>query len=275
MVSPSPVLDGPGWPRPLVDSFGRQVLDLRISVTDRCNFRCQYCMPQEEMHWLPRSEILTFEEIHRVARLFVERFAITTIRVTGGEPTVRAQLPALVARLAQLPVELSMTTNGATLSRLAAPLKQAGLHRVTVSCDSLRPERFAAITGRDTLAQVLMGIDAALEAGLRPVKLNAVLMRGINDDEVVDLARFGRERGVVVRFIEFMPLDGAGEWSAGRVVPAAEIVEQISAAFPLEAVARRAATSPPSATATWTAPARLAWSPASPGPSAVTATGCA
>src|SRR5579863_284694 len=118
MVSPNPVLDGLGWPRPLVDSFGRQVLDLRISVTDRCNFRCQYCMPQEEMHWLPRSEILTFEEIERVARLFVERFAITTIRVTGGEPTVRAQLPALVARLAQLPVELSMTTNGATLSRL-------------------------------------------------------------------------------------------------------------------------------------------------------------
>ena len=127
-----------------------------------------------------------------------------------------------------------MTTNGATLDRLAVPLKQAGLHRVTVSCDSLRPERFAAITGRDMLAEVLNGLDAAVAAGLNPVKVNTVLVRGLNDDEVLDLACFGRERGVEVRFIEFMPLDGAGEWSAHRVVPASEIVERINAVYPLE-----------------------------------------
>ena len=168
----------------LTDGFGRQVHDLRISVTDRCNFRCTYCMPHEDMRWLPRSEILTFEEIERVARVFVERFGISTVRLTGGEPTVRAHLPELVARLARLPVELSMTTNGATLDHLAVPLKEAGLHRVTVSCDSLRADRFAAITGRDMLAQVLAGMDAAVRAGLSPVKVNAVLVRGVNDDEV-------------------------------------------------------------------------------------------
>src|SRR5208282_144553 len=210
--------------------------DLRISVTDRCNFRCAYCMPKEDMRWLPRAEILTFEEIERVTKVFVERFGITSVRVTGGEPTVRAQLPSLVARLARFPVELSMTTNGATLGRLAWPLKLAGLHRVTISCDSLRPECFASITGRDMLAQVLEGVDAALDAGLRPVKVNTVLVRGVNDGEVVDLARFGRERGVEVRFIEFMPLDGAGEWSTDRVVPAKEILERIGEVYPLEPI---------------------------------------
>jgi GTP 3',8-cyclase len=190
-------------------------------------------MPQEDMQWLPRSEILTFEEIERVARVFVERFGITSVRVTGGEPTVRAHLPELVARLARLPVELSMTTNGATLDRLAFPLKEAGLHRVTVSCDSLRPDRFAAITGRDMLPQVLAGLEAALRAGLSPVKVNSVLVRDVNDDEVLDLAAFGRARGVEVRFIEFMPLDGDGQWSLGRVVPAAEIIETIDTVYPV------------------------------------------
>jgi GTP 3',8-cyclase len=221
----------------LKDSLGRQVHDLRISVTDRCNFRCTYCMPHEEMHWLPRTEVLTFGEIERVARVFVERFGVTSVRVTGGEPTVRAHLPELVAQLAHLPVELSMTTNGATLDHLAAPLKKAGLDRVTISCDSLRPERFAGITGRDMLPQVLAGLAAAVHAGLAPVKLNAVLVRGVNDDEVVDLARFGRERGVEVRFIEFMPLDGDGQWSLDRVVPANEILERLDAVFPLAPVA--------------------------------------
>ncbi len=221
----------------LTDSFGRQVHDLRISVTDRCNFRCTYCMPHEDMRWLPRSRILTYEEIERIAKVFVERFGISTVRITGGEPTVRAHLETLVGLLARLPVELSMTTNGATLDRLALPLKRAGLHRVTISCDSLRPERFAAITGRDMLPQVLEGLGAALAAGLAPVKVNTVLVRGVNDDEVVDLARFGRERGVEVRFIEFMPLDGAGEWSAESVVPASEIVDRISAVYPLRPVA--------------------------------------
>ena len=221
----------------LKDSFGRQVHDLRISVTDRCNFRCTYCMPHEDMRWLPRSEILTFEEIERVARVFVERFGLASVRVTGGEPTARAHLPELVAQLARLPVELSMTTNGATLDRLAVPLKKAGLDRVTISCDSLRPERFAGITGRDMLPQVLAGLDAAVSAGLAPVKVNTVLVRGVNDDEVVDLARFGRERGVEVRFIEFMPLDGDGQWSLDRVVPANEVVERLDAVFPLAPVA--------------------------------------
>jgi cyclic pyranopterin phosphate synthase len=190
-------------------------------------------MPHEDMHWLPRSEILTFEEIERVTRVFVERFGISSVRVTGGEPTVRAHLPELVARLARFPVELSMTTNGATLDRLALPLKEAGLHRVTVSCDSLRPDRFAAITARDMLPQVLAGLDAAVAAGLSPVKVNAVLVRGVNDDEIVDLATFGRERGVEVRFIEFMPLDGDGQWSLERVVPAGEILERVDAVYPL------------------------------------------
>jgi GTP 3',8-cyclase len=224
----------------LTDSFGRRVHDLRISVTDRCNFRCTYCMPHEDMRWLPRSEILTYEEIERVARVFVQRFGISSVRITGGEPTVRAHLATLVSLLARLPVELSMTTNGATLDRLALPLKRAGLHRVTISCDSLRPERFAAITGRDMLPQVLAGLEAALAAGLSPVKVNTVLVRGVNDDEIVDLARFGRDTGVEVRFIEFMPLDGAGEWSAERVVPASEILERISVVYPLAPVAREA-----------------------------------
>jgi GTP 3',8-cyclase len=197
-------------------------------------------MPHEDMRWLPRSEILTYEEIERVARVFVQRFGISSVRITGGEPTVRAHLATLVSLLARLPVELSMTTNGATLDRLALPLKRAGLHRVTISCDSLRPERFAAITGRDMLPQVLAGLEAALAAGLSPVKVNTVLVRGVNDDEIVDLARFGRDTGVEVRFIEFMPLDGAGEWSAERVVPASEILERISVVYPLAPVAREA-----------------------------------
>lgn len=219
--------------RPLVDSFGRKVVDLRISVTDRCNFRCRYCMP-DDITWTARSEILSFEEIERVASVLVGCFGIESVRLTGGEPTVRADLPALVERLARLPVELSMTTNGSALGRLARPLKRAGLQRVTVSLDSLRRDRFAQITGRDMLAQVLCGIEAALEAGLHPVKVNAVLMRGLNDDEIVDLAAFGRDLGVELRFIEFMPLDGAGEWSSERVVPAAEVLARVGSVYPFE-----------------------------------------
>ncbi len=226
-------------PRALVDSFGRQVVDLRVSVTDRCNFRCRYCMPAEDMRWLPREEILTFEEVERVVSIFVHHFGLQSVRLTGGEPTARAHLPELVRRLAALPVELSMTTNGASLARLARPLAQAGLHRVTVSLDSLQPERFAAMTGRDVLGQVLQGIEAALEAGLHPVKVNTVTMRGFNDDEVVDLARWGRELGVEVRFIEFMPLDGAGEWSAERVVPAEEVLSRLQEVFALEPMGAR------------------------------------
>jgi cyclic pyranopterin phosphate synthase len=228
----------------LVDPFGRTVRDLRISVTDRCNFRCEYCMPEEGMKWLPRSEVLTFEEIERIARVGVERFGFDGIRLTGGEPTLRAHLPVLVDKLARLrvggeggpPVELAMTTNGATLRSMAGDLRQAGLGRINISCDSLRPERFLALTHRDALDQVLDGVDAALEAGFRPVKINCVLMRGINDDEIVDLATFGRERGITMRFIEFMPLDASDAWGRDKVVPAAEVVERLDAVYPLSPV---------------------------------------
>lgn len=222
----------------LVDGFGRVHRDLRISVTDRCSFRCLYCMPEEGMPWLPREEVLTFEEIERVARVLVERFGFDSMRLTGGEPTVRAHLPVLVRKLAALGVDLAMTTNGATLALLANDLVEAGLQRINVSLDSLRRDRFVELTRRDALGSVLDGIDAAVTAGLDPVKVNVVLMRGINDDEVVDFAAFGRERGVQVRFIEFMPLDADGEWSRERVVGRDEIVGAIDAVFPLEAVGR-------------------------------------
>jgi cyclic pyranopterin phosphate synthase len=196
-------------------------------------------MPEEDMVWLPRSELLTFEEVQRVAQVFVSFFGISSVRLTGGEPTARAHLPELVRLLRRLPVELSMTTNGSTLCHLARPLKEAGLDRVTVSLDSLRRERFFELTGRDMLGNVLAGIDAALEAGLHPLKLNAVLLRGFNDDEVVPLARFARERRATLRFIEFMPLDGAGQWSAERVVPAAEVLATLDRAFGLVPVTAR------------------------------------
>ena len=221
---------------PLVDPHGRTVRDLRISVTDRCNLRCRYCMPAEGMKWLDRADLLTYEEIERVARLCVERFGFDGIRITGGEPTVRAHLPVLVEKLAALGTDLSLTTNGATLRLLADDLRAAGLRRINISLDSLRPETFLAISRRDALDQVLDGIDAALEAGLSPVKVNCVLVRGVNDHEIVDFATFGRERGVTIRFIEFMPLDADDGWTPGTVVPAAEVVAAIDAVYPLEPV---------------------------------------
>ena len=229
---------------PLVDSFGRVHRDLRISVTDRCNFRCTYCMPAEGMQWLPRSEILTFEEIERITRLCVERFGLDSVRLTGGEPTVRAHLPVLVGKLARLrtgdgrPLDVALTTNGATLRSLAADLRAAGLRRVNVSLDTLRHDRFVELTRRDELDRVLDGIEAAREAGLDPVKINAVVMRGVNDDEVVDLATFGRNRGVTVRFIEWMPLDADEQWKSGAVVSQEEILAAISAVHPVEPLVR-------------------------------------
>jgi cyclic pyranopterin phosphate synthase len=229
---------------PLVDSYGRVHRDLRISVTDRCNFRCTYCMPEEGMQWLPRSEVLTFEEIERVARVCVEHFGIDAIRLTGGEPTVRAHLPVLVGKLASLqtpagaPVDLAMTTNGATFRSLAPDLVSAGLRRVNISLDTLRHDRFVTLTRRDELPRVLDGIEAAVEAGLAPVKVNVVVMRDVNDDELVDLAAFGRDRGVTVRFIEWMPLDADQRWRHDAVVSQAEIVAAIDAVFPLEPLAR-------------------------------------
>jgi GTP 3',8-cyclase len=225
-------------PVPLVDGHGRRHRDLRISVTDRCNFRCTYCMPAEGMVWQPRDHLLTFEEIERVARVCVERFGFDSIRLTGGEPTVRARLPVLVTKLAALGVDLALTTNGSTLATGAHDLVAAGLGRVNISIDSLRRDRFAELTRRDELPRVLDGIRAAVAAGFAPVKVNVVLVRGVNDDEVVDFARFGREEGVQVRFIEFMPLDADSRWDIDAVVPSAEIVAAIDAEFPLERLDR-------------------------------------
>jgi cyclic pyranopterin phosphate synthase len=221
----------------LIDGFGRVHRDLRISVTDRCNFRCTYCMPADGLEWLPREEVLTFEEITRLASIMVDRFGIDSIRLTGGEPTIRAHLPVLVEMLAELDCDLALTTNGATLRLIAPDLAAAGLKRINISLDSLQPERFTELTRRDDLDKVLDGIDAALEAGLDPVKLNAVVMRGVNDDEIVDFASFGRDKGVQVRFIEFMPLDADQGWSEGSVVSRDEIVAAIGAVYPAEPVA--------------------------------------
>src|SRR3954447_13451833 len=224
-------------PVPLIDPFSRRVKDLRISITDRCNFRCTYCMPEEGMAWLPRDELLTYEELARIARVCVERYGFEAVRLTGGEPLVRAHITRLIEMLAPLGVDIALTTNGVRLPELAHDLVAAGLRRVNVSLDTLRRETFLALTRRDELERVLAGIDAALQAGLDPVKVNAVVIRGVNDDEVVDLARFGREKGVGVRFIEFMPLDAEGQWTNDQVVPAHEILERIDAAFPLESQA--------------------------------------
>ncbi len=224
--------------RDLVDTFGRTHRDLRISVTDRCNFRCTYCMPEEGLEWLNRDDLLSFEEITRLARIMVDTFGVDSIRLTGGEPLVRANIAELVSMLAQLDTDLTMTTNGATLRRHAAPLKQAGLKRINISLDSLKRDRFEELTRRDELDAVLDGIEAAVEAGLDPVKINAVVMRGVNDDELVDFATFGRERGVAIRFIEWMPLDADEGWSNDRVVSQQEIVSIIGAVYPLEPIQR-------------------------------------
>jgi len=234
-------------PVDLVDPHGRTVRDLRISVTDRCNFRCTYCMPEEGMVWLDRTELLTYDEIERIARIAVGHFGIDSIRLTGGEPTVRAHLPRLIEGLAALrladgtKVDLALTTNGATLRNVAGELRAAGLDRINVSLDSLRPDRFLAITRRDELANVLEGIVEAKRAGFHPVKVNAVIERGTNDDEILDLARWGRGIGVEVRFIEFMPLDATNEWERAKVVSQAEIVSTIDGVFPLEQVPARGA----------------------------------
>ena len=231
----------------LVDSFGRVVRDLRISVTDRCNFRCTYCMPAEGMTWLDRSEVLTYEEIERVARICVETFGVDSLRLTGGEPTVRAHLPQLIAKLAALRLpdgtkpDIALTTNGATLRNIALELRNAGLDRINVSMDSLKPERFFAMTRRDELHNVLAGIAEAQIAGFSPMKVNAVVERGVNDDEILDLVRYGRDNNVEVRFIEFMPLDATNEWERNKVVSQDEIVATIAAEFPLELMPSRGA----------------------------------
>jgi len=210
-------------------------------VTDRCNFRCTYCMPEDGLEWLDRADLLTYEELARIARVCVERWGFDGVRITGGEPTIRAQLPRLFELLAPLGVDLAMTTNGVKLADLAPKLYAAGLRRVNISLDSLRRETFLALTRRDELDRTLAGIDAALAAGFDPVKINAVVIRDVNDDEIVDLAAWARDTGVELRFIEFMPLDASGLWKSSTVVSQDEIVQAIDAVFPLVPVAHRGA----------------------------------
>jgi GTP 3',8-cyclase len=221
---------------PLVDTFGRVADDLRISVTDRCNFRCTYCMPAEGLQWLPKHELLSFEELTRMLGVFVG-LGVRSLKITGGEPTIRADLPRLVRMFREVGPELdvSITTNGMLLDTLAAPLAEAGVDRATVSCDSLLRHRFEEMTRRDALERVLAGLRAAEAAGLTPIKINTVVIGGTNDDEVVDFATWSRETGYEVRFIEYMPLDAQHAWERDKVVPAARILEAIDARYPLAA----------------------------------------
>jgi cyclic pyranopterin phosphate synthase len=225
--------DAPASTGPLVDTFGRVHDDLRISVTDRCNLRCTYCMPEHGMTFLPSSMLLTFDEIVRVASV-ARDLGVTSVRLTGGEPLVRRGLPELVSRLSALEFEdLALTTNGMLLAEQAPALADAGLDRVNVSCDSLRAERFGTIRRRGELETVLHAMDAAEEAGLLPLKVNVVLVRGRNDDEVLEFAAFARGTGRTVRFIEYMPLDADGAWHRDQLIPGDDVLRQISARWPL------------------------------------------
>lgn len=225
---------------PLVDRYGRVHSDMRISITDRCNLRCVYCM-DEDMTFLPRSQVLSFEEIVRVASV-AKSLGVTSIRLTGGEPLVRKGLPELVRMLSEVGLEdLALTTNAMLLAGLAEQLVDSGLSRVNVSCDSLRPERYASIRRRGDLATVLAAMDVAEAAGLRPLKVNVVLIRGTNEDEIIDFARFARSTGRVVRFIEFMPLDAQAHWDRGQLVPGEEVFQLINAVWPLEAAGEHGA----------------------------------
>lgn len=217
---------------PIHDAFGRPLGSLRISVTDRCNLRCQYCMPEDEYIWLPRASLLTFEEIARLAGLLAGLGA-GKLRLTGGEPLLRRDLDALVGMLRPLPGvrELAMTTNGVLLGREARRLRDAGLDRVTVSLDSLRPERMLAFAKSPRHGDVITGIDAALDAGFAAVKLNTVAVRGFNDDELVEIVRFAAARGLEARFIEYMDVGGATQWQAERVVTREEILARLAVAF--------------------------------------------
>ena len=206
-------------PDAVLDAFQRPLASLRLSVTDRCNLRCRYCMPEDEYVWLPRASILTFEELDRVVRVF-SRLGVRKVRLTGGEPLLRHDLPALVRMIARVPEieDLALTTNGLLLAKQAAALRAAGLRRVTVSLDTLRPERMLAFAKSARHADVLAGIRAARDAGFEHLKLNSVVIRGFNDDELAELIAFGRAEGAELRFIEYMDVCGATHWSMDQVV---------------------------------------------------------
>jgi cyclic pyranopterin phosphate synthase len=214
--------------------MNRPLEDLRISVTDRCNFRCTYCMPLDEYPWISREQILTFEEIARTARVFAG-LGVKKLRITGGEPLVRKGLPELVAQLAAIPgvEDIALTTNASRLVEMARPLKDAGLKRMTISIDSLRPERFRRITQRADLQPVLDGIEAARQAGFEPLKFNAVIERGVNEDEILDLAEFARANGDEMRFIEYMDVGNANAWTSEKLVGRREMLEVLRSRYEL------------------------------------------
>jgi GTP 3',8-cyclase len=223
----------------LKDSYGRAIRDLRVSLTDRCNFRCFYCLPHGEPPIAPKEQMLSYEEIEYVCDIFVS-LGIEKIRLTGGEPMMRRDIETIISKLSALKakglLDLALTTNGYFLPDRAAELKAAGLDRITISLDSLKPETFKQMTGVDVLDRVLQGIAAARQAGLQPIKINAVIVRGHNENEVADFAAFARDHGVGMRFIEFMPLDSGHDWSREQVVSGREIRERISERFPLIAL---------------------------------------
>jgi GTP 3',8-cyclase len=229
----------------LKDTLGRAMKDLRISVTDRCNFRCSYCMPLDKYEWIERSEILTFEEITRLSRLFI-RLGVEDIRITGGEPLLRHGLEFLVAQLAALDGlrDLSLTTNASLLSEKAAALNQAGLRRINVSLDTIRAEKFRSMTRRDDLANVLEGLSSARRQGMDPIKINSVIQRGINDDDILELVEFSRKNGFWIRFIEYMDVGNSNNWVSARMVPKAEILDKIHSRFPLKESGRHDASAP-------------------------------
>jgi GTP 3',8-cyclase len=231
--------------RNLKDALGREMKDLRISVTDRCNFRCSYCMPLDKYEWINRQEILAFEEITRLAKLFVE-LGVEEIRLTGGEPLLRHGLEHLVSRLAGLEglKDLSLTTNASLLSEKAAALVQAGLRRINVSLDTINAEKFQAMTRQNDLANVLEGLFAAQRLGLHPIKINSVIQRGINDDDILDLVEFSRRNGFSIRFIEYMDVGNSNNWVSERMVSKKEILDLIHSKFPLLEIGRNDTSAP-------------------------------
>jgi len=229
----------------LRDGYNRLIKDVRISVTDRCNFRCTYCMPSDEYEWIDKKEILRFEEITRLAKIFVQ-LGVEKIRLTGGEPLVRRNLELLVAELARIPglEDLCLTTNGSLLSEKIEGLEKAGLRRINVSIDTLNPEKFERITKRGDLDKVLEGLFAAKSCGLGPIKINAVIERGVNDDDILDLVEFSRENGFSMRFIEYMDVGNTNSWTSEKLVSKKEILEKIRARFPLREVGRENGSAP-------------------------------